>query len=630
MKDVTAPLAAEYSDPPTEVSRSVSPFSWSVIKRRMSKSKEDPAAKPPPCHECNKLRVSVCSLNEDVDVLEEELLAHKELQKILQRQIDIHQRNIQTRELLSTNCDISEYLSTIKQNNEQLVKLEHLLTATYELEELAKDRIRCLENHVIQLEDQITASRESLISKDQTIMSLTNKVFEIERGTPSNSPASDINSQKHVDSSAEIQHLHDLVDAYVNQNKFLNKEIIELSSLRSDDEQREKSIYMEYKKMEAMFCQTESKYLFALQQLNKPTRGGGEGEQQEVVSRLLEEAITNDARYMHSETHQQQFDKYGFRSASLQTADDLMSKAISLQRYSDNLKSQDVEREISFAVKWENLLSGIQRLKDISQCVELKAMIRSGIPTQHKEAVWKMLVNYRVEGQREKLGAGYYQNMIDKAGEMPLIVNPATKQIELDLLRTLPHNRHYQSMECEGTMKLRRVLLAYTYHNPDIGYCQGLNRLAAIALLFLSEEDAFWCMVCILDYILPPEYYDTTLTAAQVDQRVLKDLIVEKLPRLASHLEAQKVDVSLFTFNWFLTIFIDNIPVETYLRIWDTFLFEGTKVLFRFAIAFLKMSEEGILQQDESMHTHKYMRGIAESMTNTETISQVRNLIRMP
>jgi len=47
---------------------------------------------------------------------------------------------------------------------------------------------------------------------------------------------------------------------------------------------------------------------------------------------------------------------------------------------------------------------------------------------------------------------------------------------------------------------------------------QGLNRLAAIALLFLSEEDAFWCLVAIVDHILPAEYFSTTLMAAQADQ----------------------------------------------------------------------------------------------------------------
>ena len=45
-------------------------------------------------------------------------------------------------------------------------------------------------------------------------------------------------------------------------------------------------------------------------------------------------------------------------------------------------------------------------------------------------------------------------------------------QIELDLLRTLPHNVYYDKLTSDGIPKLRRILLAYTRHNPDIGYCQ--------------------------------------------------------------------------------------------------------------------------------------------------------------
>ncbi len=56
------------------------------------------------------------------------------------------------------------------------------------------------------------------------------------------------------------------------------------------------------------------------------------------------------------------------------------------------------------------------------------------------------------------------------------------------------------------------------WHFADFSFLQGLNRLAAIALLFLNEEDAFWCLVCIIEFIMPQEYYTTTLLAAQVDQ----------------------------------------------------------------------------------------------------------------
>ena len=66
--------------------------------------------------------------------------------------------------------------------------------------------------------------------------------------------------------------------------------------------------------------------------------------------------------------------------------------------------------------------------------------------------------------------------------------------------------------------KLRRVLVAYSWYDTGVGYCQGLNRLAAIALLFLDEEYAFWCLVTIVQHLLPPDYYNATLLGSQTDQ----------------------------------------------------------------------------------------------------------------
>ena len=87
-----------------------------------------------------------------------------------------------------------------------------------------------------------------------------------------------------------------------------------------------------------------------------------------------------------------------------------------------------------------------------------------------------------------------------------------------------------------GIPKLRRVLLAYSLHNPEIEYCQGFNRIAAIALLFLNEEDAFWCLVYIVEVVMPLSYYSKQLIGAQVDQEVFKEMVCEKLPSLAIHL----------------------------------------------------------------------------------------------
>ncbi len=94
------------------------------------------------------------------------------------------------------------------------------------------------------------------------------------------------------------------------------------------------------------------------------------------------------------------------------------------------------------------------------------------------------------------------------------------------------------------------MLVTYSWHNPAVGYCQGMNMLAAAGLLCLDEETAFWLLVAVVEVVLPPAYFSLDLAAAQADQRVLKDLVAERLPRVHAHLAAHHIDLELVTFNW--------------------------------------------------------------------------------
>lgn len=46
-----------------------------------------------------------------------------------------------------------------------------------------------------------------------------------------------------------------------------------------------------------------------------------------------------------------------------------------------------------------------------------------------------------------------------------------------------------------GQASLRRVLKAYSLHDNDVGYCQGMNFIAAMFLTLMPEEEAFWMLV---------------------------------------------------------------------------------------------------------------------------------------
>ena len=63
--------------------------------------------------------------------------------------------------------------------------------------------------------------------------------------------------------------------------------------------------------------------------------------------------------------------------------------------------------------------------------------------------------------------------------------------------------------------------------------------------------------------------------------------------------------------------------VQTMLRIWDTFLYEGSKVLFRFALAIFKHNEEKILEKTTSIGIFNHLRTMCQHSTDVETLVKV-------
>jgi hypothetical protein len=72
----------------------------------------------------------------------------------------------------------------------------------------------------------------------------------------------------------------------------------------------------------------------------------------------------------------------------------------------------------------------------------------------------------------------------------------------------------------------------------------------------------------------------------QVDQLVFRHLVDVGFPRLSAHLESLGAHVAGVSTQWFLCLFVNSLPLETCLRVWDIFFFERcSSVLFRMALA---------------------------------------------
>ncbi|XP_068641408.1 uncharacterized protein [Aristolochia californica] len=225
----------------------------------------------------------------------------------------------------------------------------------------------------------------------------------------------------------------------------------------------------------------------------------------------------------------------------------------------------------------------------ITNTIALKKLIRKGIPPLLRPKVWLSVSG--AAKKRSTVPDSYYHDLISAVQGK---VTPATRQIDHDLPRTFPGHPWLDTEE--GHASLRRVLVGYSFRDSDVGYCQGLNYVAALLLLVMkTEEDAFWILAVLLENVLVSDCYTDNLSGCHVEQRVFKDLLAKKCPRIAAHLDAMGFDVSLVATEWFLCLFSKSFPSETTMRVWDVLFNEGAQVLFRIALAIFKIKEEELV-----------------------------------
>ncbi|XP_040215502.1 small G protein signaling modulator 3 isoform X1 [Rana temporaria] len=225
---------------------------------------------------------------------------------------------------------------------------------------------------------------------------------------------------------------------------------------------------------------------------------------------------------------------------------------------------------------------------------KLRSLVLAGIPHSMRQQLWMRLSGAL---QKKRNSEMTYRDIVRNSSNDETL---AAKQIEKDLLRTMPSNACFSNLQSVGVPRLRRVLRGLAWLYPDIGYCQGTGMVAACLLLFLEEEDAFWMMCAVIEDLVPASYFSTTLLGVQTDQRVLRHLIVQYLPRLDKLLQEHDIELSLITLHWFLTAFASVVHIKLLLRIWDVFFYQGSLVLFQTTLGMLKIKEEELIQSENS------------------------------
>ncbi|CAB3400834.1 unnamed protein product [Caenorhabditis bovis] len=417
---------------------------------------------------------------------------------------------------------------------------------------------------------------------------------------------------KHLDEMRKNTDLPNLSDRenLATQNKFLNSEILRISAKCEILELQAGKSRMENRRLFNELQMLRCDYVYAVQStiripLHDSTAMdvmsmkllGGDAHKSRLIQ-LMAEARQDDPSLptLQSLLLGIYVDSFGFRVSFKDEAIALHYMATKLHQFYASRSQAALEHKKN----WKKFL---EEQSYIELNSETKEMCRRGIPNSLRATVWRILINQQVEDLKSAYGKYYFRNLCNtQSGEDEKLYSDVhQKQINLDLLRTMPSNVHFMSANSKGVTQLLQVLHAFCLHNPQIGYCQGMNFLAATALLFVGPEDAFWFLIAITERYFDKTYFDSNLTGAQADQEVFKELLEVQCPKIMRHLNSLDIDVASITLNWFIALFFDAVPFNTLLRIWDCFLLEGPKVLFRFAIVLIARHEEEITSRNDAI-----------------------------
>ncbi|XP_051549016.1 USP6 N-terminal-like protein isoform X1 [Myxocyprinus asiaticus] len=244
--------------------------------------------------------------------------------------------------------------------------------------------------------------------------------------------------------------------------------------------------------------------------------------------------------------------------------------------------------EIKREQKWLKMLKKFEKYHNSEK---LMKRVYKGIPMKLRGETWALLLDV------DKLKQANFRKY-EKMKEQAKKYSTEIKQIDLDVNRTF--RNHIMFMERFGVKQqaLFHVLAAYSVYNMEVSYCQGMSQIAAILLMYMNEEDAFWALSQLLTnkkhamhgFFIPG--FPKLLRFQSHHDQILSKL----LPKLKKHMDKEQMSTGIYSTKWFLQCFIDRTPFTLTLRLWDIYILEGEKVLTAMAYTLLKLHKKHLLK----------------------------------
>jgi hypothetical protein len=246
-------------------------------------------------------------------------------------------------------------------------------------------------------------------------------------------------------------------------------------------------------------------------------------------------------------------------------------------------------RENARTEKWNIMFQNFDEFYK-NKFSKLKERTRKGIPDCVRGIAWMQFAKIgKFFEKSENIGLFEKLSLSDK------IEKEVECEILRDINRTFPKNVLFKDKFGEGQQKLYSVLRAYSIYNNKVGYVQGMGFVAALFLTYMDEEKVFWMIHSLMSNYNMQELYISNFPGLKSGFYILLSLMKKYLSKVYNHLKHLQIYPSMYSSQWFMTVFCNCLKFNILVRFMDTFLLEGDKVIYRFALAILKINQEKLL-----------------------------------
>jgi len=130
---------------------------------------------------------------------------------------------------------------------------------------------------------------------------------------------------------------------------------------------------------------------------------------------------------------------------------------------------------------------------------------------------------------------------------------------------------------------LEEVLIAYARRNSRIGYCQGMNYIAAqFIIMGFSPADAYHGLAFLVERVAA-DYHTPGFYGFEADVRYVRTLLGELYPKLFSTIAEMSANgdniVQMVMVDTSLSLFARSLPAHALLPVWDILFVHGHRGL---------------------------------------------------